>query len=332
MRRQQLTWAAIFGVFFLAFVLTVAALNASVYSASGFVSSYVEAIARHDPEAALDMAGVEAPGGRADAAAGAATDAATDLLTAGALSTLTGIRVVSDVTERDGVHLVSVEWRSGESSGTSAYRVTRDGALFGVFTAWRFVDSPIATIDVTVLHDRQFDVNGETVTTDDPNHSSAFAVFTPGVYVFAQRTDFLEAAPQRAVVADATTDARVTLDVQASAAFVSAVQKQVNAYLDGCVTQQVLLPTACPFGYPVRDRITSVPQWSMTTYPVVTIQPGVDVGSWVMPASEGAAHITVDVRSLFDGTVSTANEDVPFGLGYELTLTPDGGLTAKAVL
>lgn len=328
MRRRQITWAAIFGVFFLAFVLTVAALNASVYSASGFVSSYVEALARHDPQAALDMAGVEAPG----TVSGTAPDAAADLLTQGALSTLGGIRVVSDVTEASGVHLVTVAWRAGGSAGESQYRVARDGTLFGVFTAWRFVDSPIATVDVTVLHDRQFEVNGQTVTTDDPNRPSAFAVFTPGAYEFSQRTDFLEAAPQRLVVADSTAAAAVTVDVQARSAFVTAVQEQVNAYLDECATQQVLLPTACPFGYPVRDRITSPPQWTMTGYPVVTLVPGVDVGNWLMPASEGTAQITVEVQSLFDGTVRTETEDVPFGLGYELTLTPDGGLTARAVL
>jgi hypothetical protein len=50
-----------------------------------------------------------------------------------------------------------------------------------------------------------------------------------------------------------------------------------------------------------------------------------------MPQSQAAAHLVVDVRSLFDGTVTRLDEDVPFTVQYEITFLPDGELLITAV-
>ena len=116
------------------------------------------------------------------------------------------------------------------------------------------------------------------------------------------------------------------VDLQPTEALIEQVQKELNSYLDDCATQEVLLPTGCPFGEEIANRIVSTPAWSISRYPQVSLQPGTEPGSWLMPSTEAAAHLVVDVRSLFDGSVSTFDEDVPFSSSYVVTFLPNNEL------
>ena len=59
----------------------------------------------------------------------------------------------------------------------------------------------------------------------------------------------------------------------------------------------------------------------MAQYPTIAIEPGNTPGTWLIPEAQGAAHLKVDVRSLFDGTLSTFDEDVPFSLTWVMTFS-----------
>jgi len=48
-----------------------------------------------------------------------------------------------------------------------------------------------------------------------------------------------------------------------------------------------------------------------------------------MPDTAGQAHIVVDVQSLFDGTLATRDENVPFTLGLGVTIQPNGALSIQ---
>ena len=48
MRRELITWSVVLGVILAGFGATVLALNSTLYSASGFVRTYLDALARHD--------------------------------------------------------------------------------------------------------------------------------------------------------------------------------------------------------------------------------------------------------------------------------------------
>ena len=67
--------------------------------------------------------------------------------------------------------------------------------------------------------------------------------------------------------------------------FVAVVQERVEEFLTDCATQEVLQPTACPFGYLVEDRIASPPQWSIAQQPTVAVVP--DGAAWTHPARRG---------------------------------------------
>ena len=82
MRRALISWTIGFALLILAFFGALALLNSTLYSAHGFVSSYLDALARHDATTARELPGVRAPRG-----------AATNLLTDGALVMTDGERI-----------------------------------------------------------------------------------------------------------------------------------------------------------------------------------------------------------------------------------------------
>ncbi|MGO7984159.1 hypothetical protein ACC691_40700, partial [Rhizobium johnstonii] len=77
----------------------------------------------------------------------------------------------------------------------ATFDVVRDGSWAGVFTSWRFAKSPIAAVNVTVLHDSSFTVNELTLDTrahaaeGSPasfDNSAAYLVLSPGLYTFSR--------------------------------------------------------------------------------------------------------------------------------------------------
>jgi hypothetical protein len=317
--RVVTTWLVLFGLLIAAFTGTVLILNSTLYSAGGFAGSYLSALARHDVAAAIELAGP-------DSAAGSST-AAKDLLDPRALGELDDIRLVSDIDQGGGVHRVNYSYTFGSgSSHTTSFTVKYAGTRFGLFSTWRFATSPLSVLSITPKHEASFTVNGFQVASTGPSVAKGFLALTPERYLLGHTSSYFTAVsiPVPLVKAGGTSAAAV--DIRANSAFTAQVQKQLDSYLKECATQQVLLPTGCPFGKQIADQIDGVPAWSMSTNPVVRIVPGNVPGTWSVPEVPAAAHLTVRVRSLFDGSVSTVDEDVPFTVGYLITFKPDGGL------
>lgn len=316
MRPQLISWAVAFGVLLAAFGVTVAVLNSTLYSASGFIASYLDALERHDTGTALALPGVLGAEG-----------AAADLLVPDALDAPVGERAFREEAASDGVHTVTVEYGLAGDERESVFRVQRTGAIFGLFSTWAFESSPLASVAVTVLHDDRFRVNGiELVTPASEDASAHYLVFTPGLYTFDHQSPYLAADPVPVVVSEPGSVTAVQVNVQANEAFVGEVRAQIVEYLDGCATQQVLLPTGCPFGRTVENRVHSTPEWSISQYPSIEIVPSPTLGTWLVPTASATAHLGVEVQSLFDGTISTIDEDVPFSVSYTVTLLPNDGI------
>ena len=315
MRRDILTWSIVAAIVIAAFAGTVLILNASLYSAGGFVRGYLDALERHDAAGALELAGDTGTAGASD-----------ELLTVDGMGELSDIRLVSDTEGADGVHRVVYSYLAGGVAGQSAFSVERKGTLLGFFPTWDFVSSPLGVIRLSVLHDSEFTANGVDLVTPQQGAPASYLVFAPGSYEIEHDSKYLHADPITVAVTEPSKAVIAELDVQANAAFAEKVTEEVTAHLDGCTTQTVLLPTGCPFGQEISNRIVTTPKWSMSVYPEVTIVPGPDANSWLMPPTDAAAHLTVDVKSLFDGTISTVDEDVPFRASYLITFLPTGEL------
>ncbi|BDZ40113.1 hypothetical protein [Microbacterium suwonense] len=301
-----------------------------MYSPSAFVQRYLDLLATGRAADALRVPGVSADLAlQQDTGIDASSSEA--LLRAAALAQLTDYRVTSEQPD-DGTYRVTTAYRAGGMRGTTTYSVVQDGWL-GVVPNWRFQRSPLAEIELTVRGADDFAINGfalnrHQVSTQgadaDPLDPLHLLVFTPGAYSVTVDTP-IAATPGVRVLAD-TALARTPVDVQAhpTEKFTSLVQQKVEEFLANCTTQQVLLPTACPFGLEVSNRLAdgALPKWSITQQPTVTIEP--DGADWKIPPTDAVAHIDVKIKSVFDGSVHDVSEDVPFQIDGTIGILPDG--------
>ena len=319
MRRELIILSIVAALVVAIFGGAVLVLNSTLYSASGFVRSYLDSLARHDVNGALELAGA--------AVAGDASDA---LLTADAMGELSDIRLISDDTDAQGTHRVVYSFTADGKEGQSAFSVRPHGTLLGLFRVWSFESSPLGVLQVVPQHGTTFTVNGLKVEAPSPDQVSPYLVFVPGTYELASKSLYLE-APAAPITASQPGAAIIGIvNLTPTTAFTDQVQKEINAYLDECATQQVLLPTGCPFDEEIANRIVSTPMWSISQYPDVSLQPGPTPGRWLVPSTPAAAHLVVDVRSLFDGAVSTFDEDVPFTSSYVVSFLADDQLLISA--
>lgn len=315
MRRELITLSIVAAVIVAALGGTVLILNATLYSASGFVRGYLDSIARNDVAGALELAGTISAG-----------DSSRELLAAAAVPDLSDLKLVSDDTDAQGIHRVVFSFTSEGKTGESTFSVRPKGTLLGMFPTWGFESSPLGVLQVLPQHGTTFTVNGVQVVAAEPDRPSPYLVFAPGTYELASKSKYLEAAPVMVTVGQPGAAVIGSVKLLPTKELIAGVQKELNSYLDDCATQTVLQPTGCPFGEEIANRIVSTPAWSIARYPKVTLVPGTEPGSWLMPATDAAAHLVVDIRSLFDGTVSTFDEDVPFTTSYLVTFLPDDKL------
>nr|WP_205835302.1 hypothetical protein [Microbacterium sp. CFH 90308] len=325
----DLTLLGVVGLLLVAAVpATWGALERQFYSPTAFVERYVGMLADGDAADALAVPGVAVSSAELEAAGLPAT-ANEALLREAALAPLRDIRVVGEEVDGD-ITRVTVEYHARGYPGSTTFEVERDGAI-GLAPTWRFATSPLAVMNLQVAGSMQFDVNGFTIdkrqvspdgADADPMAPVPLLVFSPGLYSVSVDTA-ISSTPGVAVLSDIPFDAiPVQVQAQATDEFVAVVQEEVEKFLTACTTQEVLQPTACPFGYFVQDRIDSLPKWSITQQPTVEVRP--DGAGWSIQPAEAVAHIDVEIRSLFDGKVRPVSEDVPFIVKGSITVQPDG--------
>lgn len=308
--------------------LAWAGINAELYSASAFVKQYLSALSRHDAASALSMPGVTD---------GLPPDAPTTLLRSSALGELRDVTVTGTHSAGENT-IVSTSFVAGGKSGTADFVLKPHGRNFGIFESWAFAERPLSTIEVVVAHGVQFQVGTSGVidlrTTGaqgvtDWGGKQSFLVFAPEDYVFSLDTTKLAATPTQVITTAPGQSGSITVNVQATPAFSEQVQKELNTYLDECVTQHVLQPTGCPFGYQTGNRIVGEPTWTMVDYPVTNVTPG--TSTWVVRKAVGHARITGEIQSLYDGSVSRLDKVVAFTTNLDIVVRPDGSLAMTIV-
>jgi hypothetical protein len=302
----------------LAFAGTVTVLNLTLYSASGFVTGYLQALGRGDALGALATPGVTLP-----------DDADTTLLAGGAIAAPRDIRIADVARAAGGTRTVAAEYSLDGVEHSTSFTIEQRPALFGLFTRWSFVEAPIATLEVTAVGTDDYEVG--TVRVTDAAAPAGYPVLVPATYTLDHESRLVTAVDVEVAVTEPASTVAATLQAAASEEFLGLIQGELDSFLaEDCATQEVLQPTGCPFGRTFGDRIRGVPSWSIETFPEVSLQPGATAGEWVMPVTAGAARLTVEVVSIFDGSVSTFDEAVPFEVGYAVHVADDGGIAITA--
>jgi hypothetical protein len=321
-------------------LLLVAAIGAGgstlyqqFYGPSAFVTRYLDLLSAGRAADALRIPGV-AIDRETLAQAGVGAGASEAMLRHAALAPLTDVHVDAEKPV-DGGTAVTVSYQAGGHEGTTTFLVAQDGWV-GVTPNWRFMTSPLAVVDLTLRGADQFAVNGfevdrRQISADGVDAGAldplSLLVFTPGIYSVTVDTAIAEASGI-GVLAD-TPLAVTPLDVQTKPTkeFVGVVQERVEEFLTQCTSQEVLQPTACPFGLQVSNRIASLPKWSIAEQPRVTVVP--DGGHWQIPPTDAVAHVEVEIKSLFDGSVEPVSEDVPFQVDGSIVILPNGSASIR---
>lgn len=321
-------------------VVLVAALGAGgatlyqqFYGPSAFVVRYLDLLSSGRAADALRVPGVAIDRETLEKA-GIDPAASEAMLRRSALAPLTDVEVESEK-PADGGTAVTVSYQAGGHDGTSTFLIEQDGWA-GVTPNWRFTTSPLAVVELTLRGADKFAMNGFEVDRRQVSIDGVDAValdplpllvFTPGLYSVTVDTPISTASGQ-GVLAD-TPLAVTPLDVQTTPTeeFIDVVQERVEDFLTKCTAQEVLQPTACPFGIRVTNRLSSPPTWSIAQQPQITVAP--DGGQWQIPATDAVAHVDVEIRSLFDGKVEPMSEDVPFQLNGTIAILPDGTASIK---
>ncbi|HEY4151771.1 MAG TPA: hypothetical protein VGM38_00475 [Pseudolysinimonas sp.] len=315
MRRAILSWLAAVVIAALVGAGAVIALNATVFGAGGFVSIYLDALARGDVSDALTLPGVDTRG------------VDTLLLQDGTLAGLADIHQVSDE-ERGGAHWVTVAWTTPHGSSTTTFEVHRIGTRFGLFPQWGFAVSPLATVSLSVTNDARFTVNGvQETATAHSDKAVEYAVLVPGSYTFGHSSALLKAASHSVIADTVGQNLSAIVQPEANGRFTAAVTAEVRRQLDACAQQTVLFPTGCSFGQSIQNRVSGAPEWTIEHYPAIRIAPGSDFGSWAIPSTPGTAHLKVAVTSLLDGSVSAFDQDVPFQLRATIAIDANNAVS-----
>ena len=319
-----------------ALLAALGALNQTLYGAASFVERYFEAIANDDLITASNTPGVRLDAAELEAA-GLPADISTAMLRSNVIETAPDeVRVLSDVANDDGSHTVTVSYRLDTAIIQSEFVVRPIEPLYGVLNRWEFATSPLAVIDVTAAHDPVFTVGTLTLDTRATKTGEELSAFTqtapylaiaPAVYEFTHDEPLLEAVPVT-LPAEPGVRAAVTVDALPTAAFIERVQAKVDEFLvEDCASQPVLQPAGCPFGVVLDDRVVSEPAWRIDASPQVTLVPGET--TFEMPPTDGIAHITVEMQSLFDGEFYTLEQDEIFTLALDASIRPDGSISIQ---
>lgn len=327
--KATILWAVIGAMLIAAAFAAMGALNRDVYGAGAFVGSYLSKLQGKDAAGALRIPGVTLSEAELEEA-GLPEAPSTALLRNAALPDLSELTLVEEVDAGDGVTAVTWSYESDGDFGESTFLVESTGTRFPFIPTWSFAQSPLAVVNLAVEHSTVFSANGFDLDTRSLTGESAptfdnivnLQVFTPGTYVFESDNDFVASEEESVLVDESALVHEAVVEATPTEWFVSVTQEAVNAQLDACAEQKVLQPTGCPFGLVVDDRISGDPLWSFDDYPEVTVEAGAE--SWVIPSVSGDAHLEVDVQSLFDGSITPYDADVPFTMVGNAYLMSDG--------
>lgn len=306
MNRDALRWggaaAALLGLGAASFALAAVATA----TPEAHVLRYLEALAEDDLVMAGRLAGLE-------------LDAPLPLGDDGEPSI---VRIIERIDAPSGDARVLAEYGSETDAVTTIFTLTPGPAHLGVVPVWQFARPPVASASVAVDQHDRLRVNGEPVRTSQAGQSVEVAVFVPSLITARVIDVHVRSAPQSHRV-NGSSRTTIMLEAAPTDRLQRQVEREVEQFLLDCTDQRVLLPTGCPFGRSVTERVVDSPTWQLVAPPVIDIVPGETPGRWAV-LGDADVQLTVRVQRLRDGEVSDLDETVVASIRGEVVLTDDG--------
>ncbi len=277
-------------------LLTVLALNVTLFSATSFVTSYLKALESSDYGLAASHAGLT----RAPQILPLASE------------TPQNPRIVGTSSLPTGELVIQADYELGDETHSTVFVVTGGEPILWFFDTWRFSRQPIANLQFAVIGDERVSVNGTDLNVGDLGVPPRTTVLVPGIYSSSLETEWVQAEPVVSVKTEVGAPAGVRLVVSPTSTLLENTTDALEAYLDGCAAQAVLQPAECPFGVSISDRVVGAVQWTILDYPEIDLRLSADRATWTMVAESGVAEVTVQVQSLFDGSITEFRDTEEF--------------------
>ncbi len=277
-------------------LLTVLALNVTLFSATSFVTSYLKALESSDYGLAASHAGLT----RAPQILPLASE------------TPQNPRIVGTSSLPTGELVIQADYELGDDTHSSVFVVTGGEPVLWFFDTWRFSRQPIANLQFAVIGDERVSVNGTDLNVGDLGVPPRTTVLVPGIYSSSLETEWVQAEPVVSVMTEVGAPAGVRLLVSPTNTLMENTTDALEAYLNGCAAQAVLQPAECPFGVSISDRVVGAVQWTILDYPEIDLRLSADRATWTMVAESGVAEVTVQVQSLFDGSITEFRDTEEF--------------------
>ena len=244
-------------------VASVPLFNALVYTPANTAKLYLKSLAQGDAEQALAL--LAAP--PADPG-----NALSPEVLQNAPSVPSQVKVKDSAEVDDDHYSVTLTYNLGANNYETVFSLERSADTWGLFRTWKISLDAWPTLELDVSGADIATINGVSV----PVADAGIPVFFPLEYSVGFNAQYLQSSVERVAVTGGQEDPRVKLEAQPTQALTDKVQEIVNAQVDQCAEQKVLMPTGCSFGYTTNNDILGDVTWSVDTYPTVELKATAD--------------------------------------------------------
>ncbi len=232
------------------------------------------------------------------------------------------VRIIERIDLADGTARVVAEYGSEQDAVTAVFTLSRGPAYLGVIPVWQFSTPPVTTAEVGVDQHDRLRVNDSPVTTSDAGDPAEVSVFVPSLLT-ARLVEAHVRAPSEAIRVNGSSPTSIMLEATTTPDLQRVIAREVELFLLECTEQRVLLPTGCPFGRTVTDRVVDEPLWQLVSSPTIEIVTGSTPGRWGVVGS-AELRVIAQVQRLRDGQLSDVDEIVAAAISGEVVLTATG--------
>ena len=232
------------------------------------------------------------------------------------------VRIIERIDADDGTARVLAEYGTETDAVTAVFTLEPGPAHLGIVPVWQFARTPVTTATVAVDQHDQVRVNGVLAQTPEAGEAVSLAAFVPSLITARVVEPHVQAAPVSRRV-DGSTTTTLELQAEPTALLQRVVAREVEHFFLDCTEQRVLLPTGCPFGRTVTERVVDLPRWQLVSGPDLEIVPGRAPGRWSV-IGQAELRLTAELQRLRDGRLSELDETLTANLSGEVVLTADG--------
>lgn len=303
-------WVAAFFLLAVAAVAGIMFVNTKFFGPQNLVTELHQSLSAGEGGKALGLLGAKVPAGNALLLDGAGLRNSTE-----PIKDFVVVSVAKVPGEKDSAD-VTAGYEVFGSPKTITYRLHRTHREWLFFDRWAFAPTTLPVVKVSADTTTEVIVNG--LESPLKKGKQTLPVFAPAVVDASFTTQNFQARPKSTLVeGPAAKPEKIDLVTEPSTELISAIDAKLRSYLDGCTSQQVLMPAGCPMSYDTHARVSADSiKWDITSFP----QPEVTAydGRWILRPLEVGTRLHLTEQDLVTGEFNERQIDATFGFTAQI--------------